>query len=172
VPSRPSYFRYKEGADGQRSSDSAREHHTRLRMGTLPPRYSFALNPHVRDRFTKCPSCDASTRIRKLPLVVHVEHPGGPRLVLLNKTCRLCLICETLIVDRVELESIIAAGLSATVNPPDYVVLGTIDRRTWRRGLRGDTELPDIREHMADFKKYLKVDVVPAHWARSSRTAG
>ncbi len=145
----------------------------RRRMGTLPPRYSFVLNPHVRERFTKCPRCDASTRIRKLPLVVHLEHSGGPRLVLLNKTCRLCLICETLIVDRVELESvIIAAGLSATVKPSDYVVLGTIDRRTWRRGLGGDAVLPDIREHMADFKKYLKVDVVPAHWERSSRTAG
>jgi len=142
-------------------------------MGALPPRYSFVLNPHVRERFTKCPTCDASTRIRKLPLVVHVEHPDGPRLVLLNKTCRLCLICETLIVDRVELDSVIvAAGLSATVKPPDYVVLGTIDRRTWRRGLGGDAELPDIREHMSDFKKYLKVDVVPAHWEQSSRTAG
>jgi hypothetical protein len=83
------------------------------------------------------------------------------------------LICETLIVDRVELDSVIvAAGLSATVKPPDYVVLGTIDRRTWRRGLGGDAELPDIREHMSDFKKYLKVDVVPAHWEQSSRTAG
>ena len=146
---------------------------SRLRMGTLPPRYSFLLNPHVRERFTKCPSCDASTRIRKLPLVIHVEHRDGPRLFLLNKTCRLCLICETLIVDRVELESvIIAAGPSATVKPPNYVVLGTLDRRTWRRGLGGDVELPDIREGMADFKKYLKVDVVPAHWERSSRTAG
>jgi hypothetical protein len=78
-----------------------------------------------------------------------------------------------LIVDRVELESIIiAASLSATVKPTDYVVLGTIDRRTWRRGLGGDAELSDIREHMADFRKYLKVDVVPAHWERSSRTAG
>jgi len=141
-------------------------------MGTLPPRYSFVLNPHVRERFTKCPSCDASTRIRKLPLVVHLEHLDGPRLVLLNKTCRLCLICETLIVDRVELEHVIAAGLSATVKPPDYVVLVTIDRRTWRRGLGGNVALPDIREHMADFKKYLKVDVVSAHWERASRTAG
>lgn len=142
-------------------------------MGALPPRYSFVLNPHVRERFTKCPSCNASTRSRKLPLVVHVEHTGGPRLVLLNKTSRLCLICETLIVDRVELESVIvAAGLSDTVKPPDYVVLGTIDRRTWRRGLRGDAKLPDIREHMADFKKYLRVDVVPAHRERSSRIAG
>jgi hypothetical protein len=146
----------------------------RLRMGALPPRYSFVLNPHVRERFTKCPSCDTSTRIRKLPLVVHVEDPSGPRLVLLNKTCSLCVVCETLIVDRVELESvIIAAGFSATVSPPDYVVLGTIDRRTWGRGLRGGAELPDIREHMADFKKYLKVDVVPAYRQRStSQPAG
>jgi len=30
----------------------------RLRMGALPPRYSFVLNPNVRDRFTKCPSCE------------------------------------------------------------------------------------------------------------------
>jgi hypothetical protein len=145
----------------------------RLRMGALPPRYSFVLNPHVRERFTKCPSCDALTRIRRLPLVVHVEHPGGPRLVLLNKTCRLCLICETLIVDQVELERvIIAAGLVTAIKPLDYVVLGTIDRRTWRRGLDGDAELPDIRAYMSDFKKYLKIDVVPAHWERSSRSAG
>ena len=143
------------------------------RLGALPPRYSFVLNPHVRERFTKCPGCDASTRIRKLPLVVHVAPPGGSRLVLLNKTCRLCVVCETLIVDRAELENIIiAAGLSATVKPPDYVVLGTIDRCTWRRGLDNDTSLLDIREHMADFKKYLRVDVVPAHWERSSRSAG
>jgi hypothetical protein len=102
------------------------------------------------------------------PLVVHVEHPDGPRLVLLNKTCRLCLMCETLIVDRVELENVlIATGVSATVKPQDYVVLGTIDRRTWRRGLGGNAALPDIREHMADFKKYLNVDVVPAHRERS-----
>jgi hypothetical protein len=139
-------------------------------MGMSPPRYSFVLNSHVRERFTKCPRCDASTRIRRLPLVVHVEHIGGPRLVLLNKTCRLCVICETLIVDRVELERVIAAaGLSAA----DYVVLGTIERPAWRRALRVDAALPDIREHMSDFKQYVKVDVVPpAHWERSRRTAG
>jgi hypothetical protein len=131
-------------------------------MGMLPPRYSFVLNPHVGERFTKCPVCDASTRIRKLPLVVPIEHPGGPRLVLLNKICRLCVICETLIVDRVELESVIvAAGLCPAIRAPDYVVLGTIERRTWRRSLGGNAALPDIREHMADFKEYVKVDVVP-----------
>ena len=94
----------------------------------------------------------------------------GRDCVLLNKTCRLCLLCETLIVHRAELERvIIASGFSAAVHGQDYVVLGTIDRRTWRRGVAGDAQLADIREHMADFKKYLKVDVVPAHWERSNR---
>ena len=48
----------------------------------------------------------------------------------------------------------------------------TIDRRTWRRGLAGDTGLLDIREHMADFKKYLQVHVEPAHRERSDVIAG
>jgi hypothetical protein len=140
-------------------------------MGSLPPRYSFVLNPDRRERFTRCPRCAASTRIRKIPLVVHVDDPDGPRLVLLNKSCRLCLGCETLVVDQAELELVITAGLSA-VQQPRYVVLGTIDRRTWRDGLAGGAQLADVRAHMADFKKYLKVEMVPAHWAPSTRTAG
>ena len=144
----------------------------RVRMGLFPARYSFVLNPDLRERFTKCPNCHSPTRIRKLPLVVHVDHLDGPRLVLLNKTCRLCLPCETLIVHRAELERvIIASGFSTAAHGQGYVVLGTIDRRTWRRGFSGDAQLSDIRRHMADFKKYLKVNVVPAHWERSDHTA-
>ncbi len=121
------------------------------RLGSLAARYSFVLNPHVRERFTKCPKCEAPTWARKLPLVIHVNHSDGPRLVLLNKSGRLCLVCETLIVHQVELEhAVAAAGLGA---PREYVVLGTIDRRTWRRGAVGGVHLMDIREHMADFKK-------------------
>jgi hypothetical protein len=46
-------------------------------------------------------------------------------LLLLNKTCRLCLLCETLIVHRAELERvIIASGFSAAAHGQDYVVLG------------------------------------------------
>jgi hypothetical protein len=144
----------------------------RVRMGSLPPRYLFLLNPHVRERFTRCPGCDTPTRIRKLPLVIHLNDSNGPRLVLLNKSCRLCLLCETLIVHHVELRRVlIAAGLCA-IEKPEYIVLGTIDRRTWRRGLVGDAQFADIREHMADFKKYLKVDVIPPHWELSNRETG
>jgi hypothetical protein len=135
-------------------------------MGLLPPRYSFMLNPYVRERFTKCPNCEAPTRARKLPLVIHVDHSEGPRLVLLNKSCRLCLLCETLVVHQAELEYVVEAATMGTRR--EYVVLGTIDRRTWRQGVAGEARVADIREHMADFKKYLKIEVTPAHWERST----
>jgi hypothetical protein len=140
-------------------------------MGLLPPRYSFLLNPYVRERFTRCPSCNTPTRIRKLPLVIHLEHAKGPRLVLLNKSCRLCLLCETLIVHHDELRRVMIPAGQSAVEEPEYIVLGTIDRRTWRQGLVGEAQIGDIREHMADFKKYLKVDVIPAHWELSPQSA-
>jgi hypothetical protein len=67
------------------------------KLGALPPRYSFALHRDERDRFTKCPRCHAHTRLRKVPLVIHVDHPAGPRLTILGKTCGLCLVCEMLL---------------------------------------------------------------------------
>jgi hypothetical protein len=104
-------------------------------------------------------------------LVVHLDDPNRRKLVLLNKSCRLCLQCETLIVDRAELERVIVTTGLSTVEP-EYVVLGTIERRIWRQGLVGDVLLADIRDHMADFKKYLKVDVIPAHREFTPRNAG
>jgi hypothetical protein len=64
------------------------------------------LNPHARERFTRCPRCEASTRVRKIPLVIHVDSVG---LVLMRKTCRLCIVCEMLIADQAELERLIDA---------------------------------------------------------------
>ena len=142
------------------------------RMGLLPPRYSLVLNPHVRERFTKCPTCEAPTKIRKLPLVIHLDHQDGARLILLHKSCRLCLRCDTLIVHRDELDRVMTGAGLCVVEQPEYVVLGTIDRGSWRRGFIGDVQLTDIRASMADFKKYLKVDVIPAHWAPRSQNAG
>jgi hypothetical protein len=46
-------------------STPAGQHRPPRRLGALSPRYSFVLNPHVRERFTKCPTCNALTRVRK-----------------------------------------------------------------------------------------------------------
>jgi hypothetical protein len=100
-------------------------------------------------------------------LVIHVENFG---LVLLGKTCRLCLRCDTLLVQKAELDDLLRTVVS--VQDPEYVVLGTIDRRVYRRGLSGGASLDDVKEHMADFKSYWKVGVTPAGWYPNDGQAG
>ena len=129
------------------------------RMGALPPRYAFVLNPHADAGFTKCPRCDTRTNLRKLPLVIHLEGFG---LVLLGKTCRLCLRCETLITHKAELDKLL--GAVGNVAQPDYVVLGTLGRRTYRQGLTGSASIADVKHEMSDFRSYWKVDFTPAGW--------
>jgi hypothetical protein len=92
-------------------------------------------------------------------LVIHVEAFG---LVILGKTCRLCLRCETLIAHKAELDKLL--GVMVAGSNPEYVVLGTADRTTYRRGLTGGTSLEDVKAHTADFKSYWKVEVTPAGW--------
>lgn len=129
------------------------------RLGAQPPRYAFVLNPHADAGFTRCPRCETKTNLRKLSLVIHIEGFG---LVLLGKSCRLCLRCETLVAHKVDLDKLIGAVVRGPI--PDYVVLGTADRRTYRQGLAGAASIEDVREHMADFKSYWQVDFTPAGW--------
>lgn len=141
--------------------------HQTDRLGALAPRFAFILNPHTDTRFTKCARCRTRTNVRKLPLVIHVESFG---LVLLGKTCRLCLRCDTLVAHKAELDALLRAVVD--VPEPEYVVLGTIDRHVYRRGLAGVASLDDVKEHMADFKSYWKVDVTPAGWYPQDEQAG
>lgn len=128
-------------------------------IGALPARYAFVLNPHTDTKFTRCPRCETRTNLRKLPLVIHVDGVG---LVLLGKTCRLCLRCDMLIAHKTELDKLLATVVRGAT--PEYVVLGTMDRPMYRRGLAGGALPDDVRAHTADFKSYWKVDVTPAGW--------
>src|SRR5690348_13297601 len=93
------------------------------RMGALPPRYSFLLNAHHDERFTRCPRCHATTRLRKIPLVIHVDSLG---LVLLRKTCRLRVGCEMLIAHAFELDAEVQQVAARSDVDADYVALGTL----------------------------------------------
>jgi len=131
-------------------------------MGALPPRYSFALNPHADYRATSCPACKAKTRVRIIPLVIHVEGVG---LLILRKTCRLCLHCETVIAHQAEIESALKASAGqAAAATPDYLVLGTVSPRVWRQGLSGDVRINELVRNMADFKAHLQVEYTPGGW--------
>ena len=131
------------------------------RLGKQPPRYRFFLNPYADVRFTCCPQCGAQTRVRKLPLVIHLD----PRqLVALNKTCRYCPSCDLLIAHQDELEAWLAAFFG--VHQPglvgnDYLVVGTEDRADWKRGV--DTPLA-ARAALAclhDFAEVVRFEPAP-----------
>jgi hypothetical protein len=131
-------------------------------MGALPPRYSFCLNPHLNERFTRCPRCKATTRLRKIPLVIHVNSVG---LVLLRKTCRVCAVCEMLIAHEAEVTRLINGLAPHAATPRPYLVLGTLGPVTWRDGMSGNVTIEQVRHDMADFKTYMRVEITPRHWA-------
>ena len=108
------------------------------RMGALPSRSSFFLNPYPRERFTRCSRCNTKTRLREIPLVVHVDSRG---LLLLRKTCRLCTVCEMLIAHEAEVARVIERIVAHPANPPTHRVLGTLGSATHREELLEDWNL-------------------------------
>jgi hypothetical protein len=135
-----------------------------IRFGKLPPQYTFILNPYTEYRFTRCPGCDKSMKQRKLPLVIHVD-PMNP--VALNYTCRYCPDCDLLIAHQDEIEELLAA-LFAEYNPSvignDYLVMGTMERQAWREGVKQPKGIPEMLEHLHDFKDVQTIRVQPGGW--------
>lgn len=135
------------------------------RLGKLPPRYSFMLNPYETERLSKCPKCNQMTKQRKFALFIHLKDFGA---VLLGKTCRFCPFCELIMAHQHELEHELAknfAVLKPDVLGNDYFVLGTVDMSVWRQGMKGnDNGFDTVLEHTADFKKYYDLIVEPGGW--------
>ncbi len=142
------------------------------RLGQLPPRYKFFLNPYTSARFTtSCPGCSGKTRQRKLPLAIHVHDLG---MVILNKTCRFCPCCELLIAHRDEIEAYLARMLPQTAPrlPGDgYLIVGTVQRKDWRRGLTSPLTGPEMLQALHRFKDCLDFKPAPL-WARNPRRDG
>lgn len=140
---------------------SRRKRQNEVRLGKQPPRHYFFLNPYHDVRFTSCPKCGGKTKLRKFPLVIHME---GPMLLSLNKTCRYCPFCDLLIAHQNEMEGEMVLAFQQR-NPEiignDYLVLGTVDRPVWQRGNRGDFNSQEILEHLHDFKDYWHFELGP-----------
>lgn len=138
------------------------------RIGKLPPRYSFILNPHAGTRLSKCPRCDKPTYPRKFAFLIHIDG-WGP--MALGKTCKYCSRCELIMMHQDELETDLAINFSR-IKPEvignEYMVLGTIEKKVWQEGLRKPgQELGEILKHVADFKKVYDLDFRPAGWYRA-----
>jgi|SRR5262245_37876590 len=135
------------------------------RLGGQPARYSFLLNPYFDQRLSKCPKCGKLTQMRKFPLFIHIDECQP---IILGKTCRYCSRCELIMAHQDELEAELAHSLSKLapdVIGNDYVVLGTMDRKTWQQHLEGSPQtLEEGLKHVAEFKEYLTLHVEPGGW--------
>jgi hypothetical protein len=133
-------------------------------LGKLPPQYTFILNPYAEYRFTRCPGCERKMRQRKLPLFIHVN-PMNP--VALNYTCRYCPDCNLLIAHQDEIEELLAvlfAELDPSVIGNDYLVMGTMEHQAWRESMKRPMGIPEMREHIHDFKEVQTIRVQPGGW--------
>jgi Zn-finger nucleic acid-binding protein len=137
----------------------------KVKIGSLPPRYSMLLNSHEDVRLSKCPKCQKLTHLRKFALFIHIDS-WGP--MALGKTCRYCSRCEVVMVSRKELEAEIARGLSRVapeVIGKDYLVLGTIEKRIWQYGLGSPGKsIAKMLKHLADFKHQYDLEYKPGGW--------
>ena len=134
------------------------------RIKELKKRHYFFLNPYQDCAFTKCPQCDAKTKVRKFPLVINIE---PQKIFILNKTCKYCVDCDLIITKQAEVEQLLAAAF-LKINPEiignDYVVMGTLDNKDWRSRGKGNGNPSIMLKKMYVFKDCLDFEVAPAGW--------
>ena len=129
-------------------------------------RHKFFLNPYEDIAFTKCPHCGKPTKLRKFPLVIHID---PDQFFLLHKRCRFCPSCDLLIAKKEEIEPIMAAAFEerrVEIIGNEYVVIGTMERADWKASTKGDVSGHDIVERTYIFKDVVNFKVDPGGWGR------
>ena len=108
---------------------------------------------------TKCPKCGAKSKVRKFPLVIHIE---PDILFVLNNTCRYCTRCSLLIVRQSEIEPLMV-GAFEEWNPSiignDYLIVGTLPRSVWIAGHKNAAHPADIIEQTHLFEDLWEFEV-------------
>lgn len=127
-------------------------------------RHYFFLNPYEDAAFTRCPKCQDKTKVRKFPLVIHIE---PDQLFLLNKKCRYCTACDLVIARQSELEPFLANAFEQRrpeIIGNDYLVIGVLDRRDWRQGKQAALSQGQTIERTHIFKDVLKFEPAYPQW--------
>ena len=134
------------------------------KLKDMKKRHYFFPNPYEDCAFTRCPKCDNKTKIRKFPLVVHID---PHQMLLLNKECEYCPSCDLIIIKKKQFEQLLAINFRQ-INPDiadnNYLVMGVVERKDWKESLKRQFEPPEILERMYVFKDVWNFEVIPAGW--------
>ena len=131
-------------------------------------RHYFFLNPYKNEAFTICPQCRGKTKLRKYPLVIHIE----PRqLFSLNKTCKYCEKCDLIIGKQSEIEDLMSAcceKLDPAIIGNDYVVVGTFDKSDWRQYSKKTTYPEETVDKVYIFKDVKHFEIIQGGWRKDN----
>lgn len=126
-------------------------------------KYYFFLNPYKEYSFSKCPKCDNKTKQKKLPLTIMLEKEKN--FFVINKTCKYCPNCDLLIVKKQEIKKLIKMFLGKIIlREKDYYVVGTQDKKVWRKGMNMNYDQKEQFSGITLFKSIWNFEVQPAGW--------
>ena len=134
------------------------------KFGLLRSKFNFSLNPYPDLRFSKCPFCGKKTGQRKLPLFVHVD-PRNP--FFLNYTNRYCSRCDMLIGHKHEIEHHLTKTfqqIAPDIIGNDYMLIGTIEKKTWKANIKDPFPFNEIRNYVHDFKSTETLSMTMEGW--------
>ena len=124
-----------------------------------PTKHYFFLNPYKDCAFTKCPKCNKNTKLRKFPLVIHIE-PN--QFVVLNKNCKYCTDCDLIIVKQSKIESLMSyqfEKVDPSIVGNKYLVFGTLSRKDWQKYSKTPTNPGEAIDQVYVFKDVWSFEV-------------
>ncbi|MBU0757635.1 MAG: hypothetical protein KKF44_06200 [Nanoarchaeota archaeon] len=139
----------------------------KAKIGDIPEKYDFFLNPYPNRVFYKCPKCDSKTKKKKLPLSIEIEIKK--MFFNLNKTCRFCENCELLIVKKAEIEDILYVAFGIRITDKDYIIVGTFDEDYYVEGVT-DLNESGFFSHLFLFKNVWNFEPMPRYvWVKDKK---
>lgn len=134
---------------------------------TNKKRHYFFLNPYEDQAFTRCPQCHSKTKVKKYPLVIHIE---PKQLFCLNKSCKYCEKCDLIIGKQSEIEYLMTCQFEK-VNPSvvgnKYLVFGTLNKNDWLKYSKTPSDPSKVIDQTYIFKDVLNFEVVGGGWHKN-----
>ncbi|MEZ0368258.1 MAG: hypothetical protein ACAI44_04135 [Candidatus Sericytochromatia bacterium] len=129
-----------------------------------PSRYDYFLNIFSGLGFTRCPSCDEPTKVRRFNLLVLIE--AERQMICVEGSHRFCTLCELLIIKRLDFENEIRkhAPWAKIGEGQGWQLAGTLDRKDRDAANAGELSVQELYTRHYPLRRRHFFNIVPPHW--------